>query len=51
MEYNMKTIEAIMMDDGWERHSTWNAGREYIEFHKNGLIIDLDNIIKEASLK
>lgn len=37
-------IERIMINDGWERHSTWNAHKEYIEFHKNGLVIELDDI-------
>jgi hypothetical protein len=40
-------IEKIMLKDGWTKTETTNAGRIYIEFHKNGLVIELDNIDRE----
>jgi hypothetical protein len=41
------TIEEIMLRDGWTMTKTMNAGKEYVEFHKNGLVIDGDGINKE----
>jgi len=37
-------IEKIMIQDGWKVTKYKNAGKVYVEFHKNGLIIDLDDI-------
>ena len=33
-----------MHKEGWLRTEETNAGRMYVEFHKNGLVIDLDDI-------
>lgn len=44
-------IEEIMINDGWIPTETTNAGRIYIEFHKNGLVIELDDINTEGDLE
>lgn len=41
-------IEKIMIKEGWTKTSKINAGKEYITFHKNGLVIDLDDINEET---
>ena len=40
----MKSIEKIMEEEGWEKMKSKNAGKIYIEFHKHGLVIDLEDI-------
>ena len=42
-----KKLEQIMKESGWIRTSRINAGKEYIEWIKDGFMIDEDDIIKE----
>jgi len=42
-------IEMIMQKEGWIRKERMNAGKQYIEFHKNGIGIDIDDIWEEPN--
>ena len=39
-------LEKMMLKDGWKKTALVNDGVEYIEFHKNGFVIDIDDIFK-----
>lgn len=43
-------IEVIMEKDGWFKREWENGGKHYIEFLKNGLIINLDDIDEEEEV-
>lgn len=42
-------IEQIMQEEGWLKTEYENDGFVYVEFHKNGLVVDLDSIIEEEN--
>lgn len=46
----MKTIEQVMKESGWLRGERENGGRVYIEYTKDGFMIDEEDIEDENIL-
>jgi len=42
-----KKIEEIMKESGWSRSERKNCGKIYVEYRKDGLVIDEDDISQE----
>jgi len=42
----MESINQLMLDSGWQRQERINAGKCYVEWTRNGYLVDEDDITK-----
>ena len=47
----MNKLEKMLLKDGWIKRTLTNDGVDYIEFVKEGFVIDIGDIIKEKGEK
>ena len=41
-------LEEMMLEDGWKKVTSMNAGKIYVEWHKQGFLIDEGDIIIDS---
>ncbi len=41
-----KSLTQLMMDSGWQRQERVNAGKCYVEWTRDGYVLDEDDIFK-----
>lgn len=46
----MEKLEEIMKKSGWLKTERVNAGKVYVEFHREGFVIDEEDIMEEGEI-